>query len=304
MADIGDWVNPALTVSPFSGSTAASLSVTAPDGTVTAGTGETTADAGATWTADAVQLTAAGTWLLTWTVTGTGKGVQVQRILVAPTATPGPAPSPPPLASITDLVETLGRDLTEAETAKVPRLLSSASAKLRRYCKRTFTAVEDDELVLRPVGTELRLPNRPVTEVAQVEQIGTAGSTDRVMSISEWAFDGIDRIELWPCPTAVSGVLPTATYANTFRVTYSHGDVVADQFIVDKAVELTLRTLLAPTQVAGLVAEHAGKYGYQYGQASGDQSPGATVRLTKEDKRDLAEAGYRRTAGTIQTRAA
>lgn len=304
MADIGDWVTPALAVSPANGTTAASLSVTAPDGTVAAGTGEATSDTGPTWTADPVQLTSAGTWLLTWTVTGTGKGVQHQRVLVAPAATPGPAPDPPPLATITDLVETLGRDLTTEETAKAPRLLSSASAKLRGYCKRTFTAVEDDELVLRPVGSELRLPNRPVTEVAQVEQIGTAGSADRVMSASEWAFDGIDRIELWPCPTAVSGIAPTATYANTYRVTYSHGAATADQFIVEKAVDLTLRTMLAPTPVAGLVSEHIGKYFYQYGQASGDQSPGATVRLTKEDKRDLAEAGYRRTAGTIQTRAA
>lgn len=210
----------------------------------------------------------------------------------------------PDLADTTDLEATLGRNLTATELAKAPALLASASAKIRAYCRRQFTETEDDELVLRPIGTELRLPGKPVTEVAQVEQIGTAGSADRVMSVSEWAFDGIDRIELWPCPTAVSGVLPTATYANTYRVTYSHGEATADQFITDKCVELVLRTLLAPTQVAGLVQERIGQYSYQYGQASGDQSPGATVRMTREDKRDLAEAGYRRTAGTIQTRAA
>jgi hypothetical protein len=210
----------------------------------------------------------------------------------------------PDLATTDDLEAMLGRDLTAAEAAKAPALLTSASAKIRTYCRRTFTEVEDDELVLRPIGTELRLPNKPVTEVAQVEQIGTAGSTDRVMSTSEWAFDGIDRIELWPCPTVVAGVAPTATYANTYRVTYSHGESTAPQVIIDKTVELVLRTLLAPTQTAGLVQERIGQYAYQYGQASGDQSPGATVRMTKEDKRELVEWGYRRTAGTIQTRAA
>jgi hypothetical protein len=102
----------------------------------------------------------------------------------------------------------------------------------------------------------------------------------------------------------VSGVAPTATYANTYRVTYSHGESTAPQVIIDKTVELVLRTLLAPTQTAGLVQERIGQYAYQYGQASGDQSPGATVRMTKEDKRELVEWGYRRTAGTIQTRAA
>lgn len=304
VANVGAWVTPSLTVSEHSGSTVASLSITDPDGTVTAGTGEATADTGATWTADPVQITAPGTWLLTWTIIGTGKGVEPQRILGIAAPTPGPAPDPPPLADVTDLVETLGRELTAAEAAKAPRLLASASAKIRAYCKRTFTAVEDAELVLRPVGTELRLPNRPVTEVAQVEQIGTTGSVDRVMSVAEWAFDGIDRIELWPCPTAVSGVLPTATYANTFRVTYSHGESTADQFIVDKTVDMVLRTLLAPTQVAGLVQERIGQYSYQYGQASGDQSPGASVRMTRDDERELRMAGYRRSAGTIQTRAA
>lgn len=304
MPDIGDWGTPELAVSEFDETTAATLAITKPDGTTSNGTGEASEDDGATWSADPVQYTEAGTWLLTWTVTGKGKGLEPKRVIVIPAATPGPVPDPPPLATITDLVETLGRDLTTEETAKAPRLLSSASAKLRGYCKRNFTAIEDDELVLRPVGSELRLPNRPVTEVAQVEQIGTAGSADRVMSASEWAFDGIDRIELWPCPTVVSGIAPTATYADTYRVTYSHGVVVAPQVIVDKAVEMVLRTMLAPTQSAGLVSEHVGKYGYQYGQASGDQSPGASVRMTKEDKRELVEWGYRRTAGTIQTRAA
>lgn len=302
MPDIGDFRTPTLTVDPYDGTTTAAVTVHRPDGTT-----DTIAATGASgvYTANSsYEFSEAGVWVEQWTVSGTGTGVQFNRVLVGPDPTPIAAPSPPPLATTSDLAETLGRDLTEAEAAKAPRLLASASTKLRAYCRRTFTAVEDDELVLRPVGSELRLPNRPVTEVAQVEQIGTAGSADRVMSASEWAFDGIDRIELWPCPTAVSGVAPTATYANTYRVTYSHGDVVADQFIVDKAVELALRTLLAPTQVAGLVQERIGQYSYQYGQASGDQSPGATVRLTKDDMRELALAGYRRTAGTIQTRAA
>lgn len=300
MADIGDWVSPRLTVSPADATTVAALTITTPAGVTTAGTGEVTADAGATWTADAVQLTAAGVWVLNWTVTGTGKSAERQRVIVLPAATPGPVPDPPALATITDLTETLGRDLTATEALRAPRLLASASTKVRSYCKQTFAAAEDDEIVLRPVGTTLRLPSRPVTAVTQVEQIGTGGTADRVMGVTEWHFDGIDQIELWPDPTCVTGVAPTGSYANTYRVTYDHNGATA--FIVDMVVAVTLRTLLAPTLVAGLVSEHVGKYGYQYGQASGDQSPGATVKLTKDDKKELVEAGYRRTAGTIQTR--
>lgn len=302
MADIGDWVTPTLTVSPFSGSTAASLSITAPDGTVTAGTGEATGDSGATWTADPVQLTAEGVWLLTWTVTGTGKGVEPQRVIVVPAATSGPAPDPTALATTTDLVAILGRDLTAEEALKAPGLLSSASTKVRGYCRRVFTAVTDDEVTLRPVGTVLRLPNRPVTEVTQVEQIGTGGTADRVMSATEWEFDGIDKIRLWPTPVAVTGAAPTGTYANTYRVTYSHNGATA--FISDLVRDMSLRTMLSPTQVAGLVSERVGSYFYQFGQTSGDQSVGATVVLTKGDKQALREAGYRTSASTIQTRVA
>lgn len=301
--DIGDWVTPALAISTGAdGSTAASLSITAPNGTVTAGTGEAGTGGNASWTADKVQLTAAGVWLFTWTVTGGGAGVEVAYAIVRPAAVPGPAPDPDALATITDLVAILGRPLTAAEAARAPGLLSSASVKIRGYCRRVFTAVDGDEVALRPVGNRLRLPNRPVHAVVQVEQIGTGGTPDRVMSASEWAFDGIDRITLWPTPVAITGAPPTGSYANTYRVTYDHGG--ATPFVSDMARDVTLRTLMSPTQVEGLVSERIGAYFYQFGQASGDQSVGVSTKLTEADERALRKAGYRTAAGTIQSRAA
>lgn len=205
------------------------------------------------------------------------------------------------LATETDLVDRLGRALTAVEAAKAPAALSDASAKIRRYCRQQFAAAVGDEVVLRPVGSSLRIPQRPVSAVTQVEQIGTAGTVDRVMAAGEWAWDGIDLIELWPTPYAYDGIIASGTYANTYRVTYDHPDGAPDD-IVAMTCSLVLRVLLAPSPIGDLVSERVGLYSYQYGQFPGGQSPGPVVKLTAEDKRELREGGYRRTAGTIQLR--
>lgn len=83
MPIVGDHGLQRLTVDPFDGTTAATLAVTAPDGTVTT-PGASTVDGGATWTAP-LTYTAAGVWRLAWTVTGTGSGVEHQLVSVAPT---------------------------------------------------------------------------------------------------------------------------------------------------------------------------------------------------------------------------
>jgi len=201
------------------------------------------------------------------------------------------------LADDSDLEARLGRDLTTAEAARSTALLADASALIRRYTKRRFEAVANAEVELRPVGSLLRLPGRPVTAVDQVEQIGTAGSADRVMGVSEWAWDGIDLIELWPCPVALLGVLPTSTYADTYRVTYDYGSATVPDDVVAVCCRMVLAILTAPTMAQGLVQERIGQYSYQFGQAPGQASPGATVRMTDVDRDDLRH--YRRTAGTI-----
>lgn len=294
--DVGDWRAPTLTVSPYDGTTSATLVVEAPSGTTTTLT-PTTATGGATWTAPGYQLSQAGQWIEHWTVTGTGAGAEHLRVNVAPTPTPVPAA----LATIADLEKELGRSLTATETAKAPGLLASASARIRGFCRRQLTAVANDTVVLRPVGSLLRLPCTPVTAVDQVAMVGTAGTVDRVMTATEWAWDGIDTIELWPDPYRQDWPTASGTYADTYRVTYDHGAGTVPEYIVSKTVEIVLRHLITPSQVAGLVQERIGSYSYGYQQGTG--SPGAAVRLSKEDKQDLREAGYRRTAATIQARA-
>lgn len=242
-----------------------------------------------------ITLASAGRWRWRWDVTGTVIDVQTGEVFAA-------ASAPGDLAGVGDLVKLLGRPLTTVEAAKAPGKLASASVKLRGYCKRSFTEVTGDTITLRPIGTILHLPNK-ASAVTSVTQIGTAGTTDRTLSTSEWAWDGLDQIEIfpwWPCPTP--NLPPTGVYANAYRIVYDHDAGGVPDFIRDMCADMALDAVMAPTETSRVNSERIGSYSYQMGQA-GSGSPGAAVRLTKEQKDDLAAAGFRRRAGTTQVRA-
>lgn len=297
MPDVGDWRTPTLTVSPADGTTLATLAIVAPSGTSTPLAVQSSAG-GTLWTASsAYQLTAAGIWVERWTVTGTGKGAEYEYQIAVGVALP--AQMPDALAHIGHLVARLGRSLTAEERLKAPAMLADASEEIRGYCRRQFTPATNAEVVLRPVGNVLHLPNRPIVAVDQVEVIGVSGTPDLVLGINNWAWDGIDRIELYAYPAPVTGAVPTGSYANTYRVTYDYGGSVPNP-LIGRICKMVLRTLLAPTQAEGLVSERIGQYAYQYGQFPGGQSRGPVVELTADDERWLRKMGYRSGASTIQ----
>lgn len=123
MPDVGDSRTATLTVSPFDGSTAATLLVTAPDST-TSTPATTGSGGGATWTAT-VPYTQAGWWLLKWTVTGTGAGIEYQQVNV--TGVPA-TPAQPLVASLEDFKLWLRITATHtADDAKLLDVLASAT---------------------------------------------------------------------------------------------------------------------------------------------------------------------------------
>lgn len=103
MPDVGDVVTAQLVVAPYDTSTQAALTVTAPDGS-TSSPVTSSEDGGQTWTAP-LTYTAAGVWLLHWTVTGTGASVENEQIAVAPT--PGASADAHTYATTTDLANYL-----------------------------------------------------------------------------------------------------------------------------------------------------------------------------------------------------
>lgn len=199
------------------------------------------------------------------------------------------------LATQADLEARIG-PLTEAQAARVDALLADASAKVRRFTRRTFDAATNDVVVLSPVGTVLRLPQTPVSAVTAIALID--GTTD--IPLTGWGWDGADMVDLANATVAAGSTATRTQNTNTYRVTYSHTASVHDD-IKGKVCEMVGRTIAAPSMVDGMVSETIGQYSYTLQQGGGSQ--GAAVRLTQADKQDLIDNGWRKQSGTVQVRA-
>lgn len=206
-----------------------------------------------------------------------------------------------PLASLTDLSDRLGRPLTSVEETRGQALLADASAKVRSYTKQTFTRTDNEIVVVRAQQGEIRLPQRPVIDVTAVVAIGAGGAPD--LPVVGWQWDGLDIVR-----TAVGSPvinLPelwyeddVEAYPGTYRVTYSHGAAQVPDDIVGIVARMALRTLTAPTVAGGVTGETIGPYSYR----TDGSGIGTAVVMTEEDRRELADAGYRPKAGMSMVR--
>lgn len=211
------------------------------------------------------------------------------------------------LATLADLAARLGRALTATEQTRGAVFLDDASALVRAYTRQDFDQTTADEIILRPVGTILTLPQRPVLAVASVVAVGCDGQPD--LTLSGWCWDGIDTIDLCPAVPVIDADTPADVVdtwwrlggPDTYLVTYDHGSATASPLVVGVVCRMVLRTLLAPSLVEGMVSEKIGQYTYQLQQSGG--STGPTVQMTEADESDLDRGRFRRRAGTIQTRA-
>jgi len=268
------------------------LTVTDPAGATTTPT--PTNDGTGLYHAD-VALTAAGRWRWTWaTTTPTGVDHGFVDVSANPTARLDP------LATVDDLEEFV--TLTDAQRARAPALIRNASVQVRRFCRQDFDLVTGDEVVLRPIGTKLRLPQRPVIAVNSVTAVGSNGIPD--FTLAGWTFDGVDLIDIAGIDTDTFVSLPAwwedyGAGINTYRPNYDHGYPITPDDIKGKVCQMVNRVLTADTQVEGITQETIGQYSRQWQQATG--STGVTTVLTRSDRQDLIDWGYRRTAGTIQT---
>ncbi len=292
MSDIGDDVTITTTVRVDGTPTdpaSVTLTVTSPTGTSST---PTVANTAVGEYEAMVTATSAGRWRYTWT-TVNPDGVERGYFDVD---------ADPPnrldaLATSDDLADRLGRELTDAEARKAPSLLADASALVRAYTGQTFDLTLDDEVVLRPVGVTLRLPQRPVLAVTSVTGVGPPPLAD--VPLSGWVWDGLDKVNV----DGIGGVVLNLPEwwgegygANTYRVVYDHGYLTTPDDVVAVVCSIVNRVLLAPSPVEGMTSETIGQYRYQLGS-----SAGASARLTPADKDALSN--YRRRAGTIQMRA-
>lgn len=295
--DLGDDVLTTLEVTDSTGTLVAAasvvLSVTDPSGNTSA----PSVSNPSTGNYEAVVSTAeAGRWRYTWTTTGPA-GVEHGwfDVQAAPPATPEP------LATIDDLEARIGT-LTAAQAARAPALLVDASALVRIEARgQTINRVTDDSVVLRPIGNAIRLPQLPVISVTSVAAIDREGGAD--LTLSDWAFDGIDRIDL-------TGAYPTTDqviswwnrvdlHTNTYRVVYTHGTEQTPDFVRAVVCNMVNRVLTSPSMTEGIAQTNIGAYGQQFQQGTG--SAGVAVRMFDSDRQMLIAGGLRSMSATVMT---
>jgi hypothetical protein len=300
VTDIGDDVTVATTIlvaGTLTDPVNVTLAVTSPDGTDSA----PVVSHPSTGVYEAVVAPdTAGRWRYTWTTT-TPAGVEHGYFDVLPD--PPPPGRLDPLATIDDLEDRIGA-LTDDQANRATALLRGASARVRAYTRQDFDLVTGDIAIVRPLGDDLILPQRPVVAVASVKAIPGDAQPDIVMS--GWSWDGLDRIRIggigWRTAINYDLELGHAGWSpESYRVTYDHGYVSTPDDVVDVVCSMVNRILTAPSMAEGFGSERVGPFGYS--MAPGQGTPGPAVRLTQEDKDALADAGYRRRTGTIQVRA-
>lgn len=174
--DVGDIATLTLTVSPFDGTTTATVSVTSPTGTVSSPSTTANGDR-SVWTAQ-LPLTEPGEYVIRWTVTGAGAGVEQSTVTARPTL-------PVVIAGQRVYANTaeLAKFLEEAPPAQPRRKLRHASSIVERHTK---CAIYDTDANGFPTKAEVIAAFRDAT-CAQVgwwgetgDEFGTGGQWDSV----------------------------------------------------------------------------------------------------------------------------
>lgn len=200
------------------------------------------------------------------------------------------------LATASDLIARLGRDLSEVEAARAAALLTDASAIVRSYTNQDFLRVTGDVVVVRAVGGTVKLPQRPVVSVDAVVAVGGSDLLPDV-PLTDWVFDEVDTVRIGVGNYVIN--LPEVWwddegYPGTYRITYTHGYTVIPADVVAVVCGMTARALTTPTLQGGVVSETIGSYSYRLDAAGS----GLTPALTPADK-DVLKA-YRRAAATLK----
>jgi hypothetical protein len=132
--------------------------------------------------------------------------------------------------------------------------LEGASGTVSAYCNRDFAYVEDDEVIVFPLGTAgLILPDPPVHEVSAITLIAhDATETDLVAG--DWFVDGPSGIlyrmsttgTTYPWSWGWHWYVPTARV----QVTYTHGYVMPGEAEIDDVPDLPAELSLATISIA------------------------------------------------------
>ncbi|MEO3860872.1 hypothetical protein [Acrocarpospora sp. B8E8] len=177
MPDAGDPQIASLTIDPGDGTTAAVLTVRAPDGTTSTPSVSISGSDGTRTASAAVTYPVAGLYVLSWSVTGTGAGVEHQQVPVGPALATTLGRS---YATTTDLAN----KLQKAPPLNAPVLLERASRLVEEKLLCAIYDTDDDGLPTDAAVADAMM-RATVEQVAAWSPIGEDGTgvTDHYGSV-------------------------------------------------------------------------------------------------------------------------
>lgn len=188
-----------------------------------------------------------------------------------------------PLATDEDVAIQLGRDLTDAETARVAGILAKASDQFRRIAGQDFTPGESTVRLKVEAGS-VRLAQSPVDEVESVvDDEGT-----------ELDFTRRDQ---WLEVTRNGDPLVSHEFVT---VNYSHGGTVPD-LVRETIAEIAAKVLRIPAAAAAGAASQQRTAGpYSESTTYAGWAVGGATSLSPEDRAIAASYRYRGTKVIVQ----
>jgi YD repeat-containing protein len=158
------------------------------------------------------------------------------------------------LATIDDAEARAGRNLTNDEIGRLVPVLDDVAASVRVYTGQDLRRVPDRRLRARVKRGWVRLPQRPVHDVASV--------TDRFGTPVTFEWDGLDRVYVECHRTGLAPV-------QVIDVVYDAGPDAAPPALVGLVCAVALRSLGVDPLDGGKIREEIDGYSYALGSAGG-----------------------------------
>lgn len=161
-----------------------------------------------------------------------------------------------PLATSDDLVDRLGRDLSDLETPRAAALLADASARFRFEARQQISE-SSSTARLRVDHGRIDLPQYPVTAVTAVRNDANTNIDVQWSTPSSWIYVGsVDRFDL---------DYRTCEYLN---VTYTHGFDPVPDIVIAVICQMAGRALGVTLESTAITGEGLGAYNYTVGGAA------------------------------------
>lgn len=199
------------------------------------------------------------------------------------------------LAEVDDVLARLPPGILNPQDPRIQAVLNDVSAVVRNYVRRDFTTTQYVAR-LRPNGWRIRLPQRPVVSVDQVQLI----VYQETITLAGWFWDGLDEIYLALDGDIIINLSETVLdwmrdFSPVAQVTYSAGYAEVPADVVAVTCSAAVRTLTTPS-FGATDREGVGEYNVSL------TATAALGALALNDAEKSMLAKYRRIGATAELR--